>query len=399
MKNSNSHTILSSESSCSINEEQISILRLIRSENIGPATFFDLISKFGNAPDALRALQNNQKLLNSKNIKISNIRDVENEIIATQKFGADFLFFNQEHYPQSLKEIHNPPPVITYYGNYNLLYDNIIGVVGTRNASLNALNFAKKIANDLAFNKVVTISGMAKGIDSIVHSSSLDFATIAVIAGGINKIYPSENIKLADDIIKNGGLIISEQPFNAIPRNINFIQRNRIIAALSVAVIVVEAALKSGSLITAKFALDYGKEVMAVPGSPLEEKARGVNRLIKEGAILIENIDDILDVATALFQKNKIEKQYKDQKIANNPESLEMNDIDCNNDLLSNIDNNRFSEKLSDKIYQLINIEGNDIFSLINYFAVDIRDFNIAISELEINGLAMVKNQKIFKIN
>lgn len=399
MKNSNTNAILSSESSCSINEEQISILRLIRSENIGPATFFDFIAKFGNATDALKALQNNQKLLNNKNIKISNIKDVENEITATRKFGADFLFFNQNQYPKNLKEIHNPPPVITYYGNYNLLYDNIIGVVGTRNASLNALNFTKKIASDLAFNKVVTISGMAKGIDSVVHSSSLNFATIAVIAGGINKIYPSENIKLADDIVKNGGLIISEQPFNATPRNINFIQRNRIIAALSVAVIVIEAALKSGSLITAKFALDYGREVMAVPGSPLEEKARGVNRLIKEGAILIENIDDVLDVATTLFQKNKMEQQYKDRNTINYPKSLDINEIGRNNDLLSNIDNNQFIENLSDKIYQLINIEGNDISSLINYFAVDIRDFNIAISELEINGLAIIKNQKIFKIN
>ena len=286
-------------------EEKFAWLRLARSENIGRSTFFRLIDIFNSAQKALEQVGDfaAQGGL-SRKIKILTNQEAEREFLAIEKFGAEIVLFCEEKYPRLLREIPDPAPILTIKGREEFLNSDSIAVVGPRNASFNGLAFARKIAFELGKNSIITTSGMARGIDSAVHISSLVSGTIAVIAGGIDNIYPKENEKLYFQILEQG-LIISEQPFGAPPKPANFIQRNRIISGLSLGVVVVEAGLKSGSLTTARFAIEQGREVFAVPGSPLDHRCQGSNRLIKEGAKMVENIDDILEDFSSLRSRFK----------------------------------------------------------------------------------------------
>ena len=270
-------------------QEKINWLRLARSENIGSSTFFHLIEIFGSATEAIQSLsaydaENKIK----RKIKVLSQKEAEIELENSQKFGAEVIIFSEEKYPSLLREIPDPPPVLTIKGRSELLTQNSVAIVGPRNTSLNATIFTKQLATDLGNNSLVISSGMARGVDTAAHQASIATGTIAVIAGGVNHIYPRENTKLYEEISRNG-LIVSENPFNASPKIYSFIQRNRIISGLSIATIVVEAGLKSGSLTTARFALEQGREVFATPGSPIDQRCRGTNRLIKEGAKMIEN--------------------------------------------------------------------------------------------------------------
>jgi DNA processing protein len=276
------------------NEDFFSILRLIRSENVGPRTFYELLKFFGNASEALKYVEEfSLKGGRSKPIKLYSESDVEKEIKLHRKIGASFITYKDSSYPKLLKHMGDAPPIISCLGNKDILSRPCVSIVGARNASLNARALCNKIANKMADAGLAVVSGLARGIDTEAHKGSIS-STIAVIAGGIDHIYPSENSDLYKTIQKNGA-IIAELPIGSSPLAQHFPQRNRIIAGMSRATIVIEASLKSGSLITARFALEQDREVCAVPGFPLDYRSAGVNRLIKDGAFVIESIDGLVE--------------------------------------------------------------------------------------------------------
>ncbi|MCX4083638.1 DNA-processing protein DprA [Rickettsia hoogstraalii] len=274
--------------------ETINILRLIRSENIGPKTFFSLIKLFGDAATAIdNAPDFSLRGGKSKPIKIFSKSDAEKELELLEKDNAKIITYKSPEYSKLLLEIYDPPPILSYKGNIELLNHNkCVAIVGARNASANGRSFAHKIANDLVKEGYITISGLARGIDSSVHQAAIS-QTIGVIAGGIDHIYPPENKKLFENLAEEG-LILAELPIGSTPLGKHFPQRNRIISGLALGVVIVEASLKSGSLITAKFALEQNREIFAVPGFPLDPRCQGTNKLIREGAYLVESVDDIV---------------------------------------------------------------------------------------------------------
>jgi DNA processing protein len=273
--------------------EKIARLKIIRTESMGVVKFWDIMGAYGSAEVALGKLP---QLL--KNVPVCSDEIIDEEIANMKSIGARFVFFEDDLYPPLLRNIPDPPPVLSCLGNKQKFFEfyqrNTIAVVGARNASISAIRFCDTLCQDLGANNVVVVSGLARGIDASAHAHSLKTGTIAVIAGGINNIYPQENTKLYENIVKNNG-IFSEMPFNMTPQPQLFPRRNRIIAGISYGTAVIEAAEQSGSLITARMALDYNRDVFAVPGSPLDPRSAGCNRLIKDGAILIQNATDILD--------------------------------------------------------------------------------------------------------
>lgn len=275
-------------------ENIIAAIRLIRSENVGPRTYHGLVHRFGTAAKALAALPDMAQKIGKKQIKICDAATAQAEIAAAEKHGVKILLHSDAHYPEILANTYDAPPVLYYKGRLELLAPQAIGMVGTRNASANGCAIARKLAKELGEAGRVVISGLARGIDSEAHKASIDTGTIAVVAGGLDEVYPPENLKLFEKIAEKG-LILTENPVGVRPLARHFPQRNRIIAGLSQGVLVVEAAKKSGSMITADFALREGREVFAIPGSPLDPRCSGTNYLLKTGAILVENIDDILN--------------------------------------------------------------------------------------------------------
>ncbi len=277
-------------------QDCINWLRLIRSENIGPKTFQDLLRIYGSADKALEAAPR-LSLRGGKNkpIKLFSTQGAEQEIENAGRKGAKIIASCQKEYPPLLKQIKDYPPIITVYGNLDVLTKNSIAIVGARNSSANGCRFAEKIARELGEEGFVVTSGLARGIDTAAHKGSLKTGTIAVVAGGIDKIYPPENKDLFNQIGKTGA-VITEIAFGCVPVAQSFPRRNRIISGISLGTIVVEANLRSGSLITARMALEHDREVFAVPGSPLDPRCQGTNKLIKDGAHLIEKTEDVLDV-------------------------------------------------------------------------------------------------------
>lgn len=276
--------------------ELVDILRLARTRTVGFVTFSKFINKYGTAADSI---SNVSSILSSRGIEIPSASEMEQEIEETQKLGGNLITLYDERYPKLLKEIPDPPIIISYLGDITKINEKSVAIVGSRNASANAVSYSYKISRELVENNFTIVSGLAKGIDAAAHKAALDVApsdmlpTIAVIGGGIDHIYPKENEKLFNKI-KEHGVIISENALNAVPKSENFPRRNRIISGLSLGSVIVEAAIKSGSLITAKFAAEQGREVMSVPGFPLDARSEGTNKLIKNGATLITNVSDII---------------------------------------------------------------------------------------------------------
>lgn len=281
-------------------KEQINRLRLFRSENVGAVTFRVLLSHFGTAENALKALpEKASKGGLKKALRICSEAEAEQEIEAVRKAGAEMLFLGQEEYPELLAQINDAPPVLSVMGNKAALKKPHIAVVGTRNASLNGKNIARHISADLVKSGYSVVSGLALGIDAAAHEGALyaaneNASTTAVLGTGINVPYPEQNRKLYEQV-REKGVLVSEFPFNTKPQPSNFPQRNRIISGLAEGLVVIEAALRSGSLITANKALEQGRDVFAVPSSPLDSRAAGVNHLIKSGAPLVESAQDIID--------------------------------------------------------------------------------------------------------
>ncbi len=275
-------------------QERLNWLRLFRTENVGPITFYRLLERFGSAGKALDALPEFSKRGGrAKPLTAPPVGEIEQELKALHKLDGDIICACEEDYPLALAATEDAPPVLSVIGNKDLLPRQGIGMVGARNASLNGRKFAEKLARELGQSGQVVISGLARGIDTAAHTGSLDTGTIAVVAGGVDIIYPQENTQLHAQI-REGGLIVAESPLGTEPIARHFPKRNRIISGLSSGVVVVEATLKSGSLITARMAGEQGRDVYAVPGFPLDPRAAGPNKLLQDGAILIQNAQDIL---------------------------------------------------------------------------------------------------------
>jgi DNA processing protein len=273
--------------------ERLAWLRLIRSDTVGPATFRDLLTHFGSADAALEAVPDLARN-GGKNIRLATIADAEREFAAAEAAGARFVAICEAEYPAWLRAIDSAPPLLAVRGDGGCLARPAIAVVGSRNASIAGRKFAMQLAAGLGEAGFSVASGLARGIDAAAHTASLASGTIAVFAGGLDRPYPPENIGLATEIIERGGAHVSEMPMSWEPRARDFPRRNRIISGIAVGVVIVEAALRSGSLITARLAGEQGRLVFAVPGSPLDPRAGGTNQLIRDGATLVTSVEDIV---------------------------------------------------------------------------------------------------------
>lgn len=286
-------------------EEQVNWLRLLRSRRVGVATFFRLMAEHHSAAAALDALPEIAQAAGVAKYDVCPIEVAQAEISKARRAGAQMICYGQAAYPASLTDIPDPPPILWAQGDAGLLNRPMVALVGARNASSLGTRMARKLAEGLNEEGFVVVSGLARGIDTAAHMAALDGGTLAVQAGGVDVVYPAENTRLADDIAIKG-LRISEMPVGMIPTARHFPSRNRIISGLSSAVVIVEAAAKSGSLITAKNALDQGRDVLAVPGHPFDARASGCNMLIRDGATLVRSVADVIDaIAPIARMENK----------------------------------------------------------------------------------------------
>lgn len=275
-------------------EADLARLRLIRSPRIGPVTYRQLIARFGTAEAALDALPALAMRGGGAAPVIADAGMARREMAAAARLGARHLFLGDPDYPQLLAELETAPPVMMVRGDLTLAHRPCVAMVGARNASAAACRFARQLARELAEAGVTIVSGLARGIDTAVHQGSIGGGTVGVIASGIDIAFPPENRDLQERVAVEG-LLLAEQPPGAEPLARHFPSRNRIIAGLAQGTVVVEAAPRSGSLITARIAAEAGREVMAVPGSPLDPRAQGCNLLIREGATLVQTVEDILE--------------------------------------------------------------------------------------------------------
>lgn len=290
-------------------EEAFARIRLLRSANVGPVSFRQLLARFGNALAALEALPDMAAKGGAAKGGAAKGGDpnarrghpapeglVHAEVAAVRAAGARYLFHDDPAFPALLAEMHNAPPILTVRGDLALLQRPAVAIVGARNASAAAISMARQFGRELAEQGRLVVSGLARGIDAAAHEGALsEGATAAVIASGIDVAYPPEHAKLQDRIAGEG-LLIAEQAAGTQPQARHFPSRNRIIAGMAAGTVVVEAAPRSGSLITARIAAEAGREVMAVPGNPRDARARGCNYLIREGAVLVQGAEDIAEL-------------------------------------------------------------------------------------------------------
>ena len=275
-------------------QDLVDRLRLLRTPGIGPVTYRQLIARFGTPSAALAAVPDLARRGGGKAPALASRGDAEREIARVEKLGAKFIAAGQGLYPRLLGELEDAPPLLIAKGNLNLLDRMAVAVVGARNASAAACRFARGLAYDLGQHDLVVVSGLARGIDSAAHDGAIETGTVAVIAGGIDIFYPPENEE-RQTLLAERGLLLAEMPPGTEPRARHFPYRNRIIAGMSGGTVVIEAAPRSGSLITARLAAEAGREVMAVPGSPLDPRAQGCNQLIRDGATLVQNAADVIE--------------------------------------------------------------------------------------------------------
>jgi DNA processing protein len=286
-------------------EQRIDWLRLIRSQNIGPRTFRSLINHFGGARAALEALPSLAQRGGARGaVQICPRDDAVRELALARKLGVVLVAWGEPDYPARLQAIDDAPPLLTLRGNAVVLARPMVAIVGSRNASGAGLKFTQMIARELGDAGFVVASGLARGIDAAAHKASLATGTVAVLAGGQDRIYPAEHASLLEAILP-AGVALSEMPLGWEPRAADFPRRNRLISGLSLGVVIVEAAKRSGSLITARLALEQGREVFAVPGSPLDPRAEGTNGLIKQGATPVTETADIVSVLQPIMERHE----------------------------------------------------------------------------------------------
>jgi len=282
-------------------------LRLIRTPTLGPVAFRDIMRR--TEGDAGRALEILPDLTRGKRINVPSMADIEAEMEAHDALGAHILASCEPLYPAALRAVDPPPPLISVWGDPKILSGTCVAVIGSRNASAIGQRFAGQIARDLGEAGITVVSGLARGIDTQAHWGSLNTGTAAVLGGGVDHVYPSQNADLFEEI-KNKGALISESPLGYRATARDFPRRNRIISGLSMGVVVIEAAERSGTLITARYALEQGREVMAAPGSPLDPRVKGCHKLLKQGAALIENAQDVLDVLEHISEMQEPSDYY-----------------------------------------------------------------------------------------
>lgn len=280
------------------NAERLARLRLARSGNVGPRTYAHLMRRFGSAGRALAALPELAARGGKPDYRACPVEVAEAELAAAEKAGATMLLIGDPGYPPLLAAIDPTPPVLWVLGNGALFARSAVAIVGARNASALGMRTARRLARELGALGHVVVSGLARGIDAAAHEASLATGTIAVLAGGLDEPYPPENVELAQRIAE-GGALLTEAPFGTVPTAQHFPRRNRLISGLARGVVLVEAAARSGSLITARFALEQGREAMACPGAPEDPRAAGCNALIREGAALIRHGGDVEEALAA----------------------------------------------------------------------------------------------------
>ncbi|MBY7649294.1 MAG: DNA-protecting protein DprA [Candidatus Liberibacter europaeus] len=353
-------------------EQKISWLRLIRSDNVGPLTFRDMINYFGSAEQAIEMIPElSRKGGNTKKIRVCSREEAEREIEIAESFGANFVFLSESNYPPALRYIDYPPPILAVKGNIQIASTKpSVGIVGTRNPSISGIKFTEKIAQEIGMEGYTIVSGLAIGIDTAAHRASLKTGTIVVMAGGLDRAYPPENLNILEEIWNNEGVAVSEMPFGLEPRAHDFPRRNRIIAGIGLGLIVIEAAKRSGSLITSRLAGEFGRLVFAVPGSPLDPRCEGTNQLIKDGAILITSSCDVLQMLQPQIEKNFFSSPcysnpVTDIKITNYPE--------CNQD-----------ERM--KISQSLNNVPIHVDDIIHHTGIDAPIVYLVLLELDLAG-------------
>jgi len=289
-------------------DESFARLRLLRSRRVGVSTYKRLLTEHGTAQNALAALPEVARAAGVLNYEVCPEGVVAAELRAAKAVGARLVAQGTSVYPALLDDLADAPPFLWALGNLDLLNRPTISIVGARNASSLGTRMGKALALGLGEAGFVVVSGLARGVDAAAHAAALDRGTIAVQAGGVDVMYPAENTKLAEDIARKG-LRVSEQPMGLQPMARHFPSRNRIIAGLSKATIVVEAAAKSGSLITARDALDHGRDVLAVPGHPFDARAAGCNMLIRDGAVLVRNAADVIEALGAMGVPRRVQPE------------------------------------------------------------------------------------------
>lgn len=363
-------------------------LQLILTDTVGPITFWKLIKRFGHPEKALAELPTLATRGGKRELKIPPAKDVEKLYHQTIAWGGLVVPYFDEAYPSSIKAFEDAPPVLFMRGRSELLRRSSIAIVGARNASLNGLKIAGALAEQLANQGYITISGMARGIDTVVHEKTINHGTIAVLAGGIDKVYPPENQKLYDKICQQG-LVLSEMPLGLEPQARHFPRRNRLVSGLSSGVVVIEASLKSGSLITAQWAMNQGREIFAVPGSPLDPRARGCNKLIRDGAVLTETVDDILQnlpAQASLFKGQVMENQASAwQPTSERHQPIEITPV------------YEIDDSLRDKVLACLSPTPTSIDDLVYHLKVDLSVISTILLEFELAGrLGRLPGNQVF---
>lgn len=312
--------------------ERTDWLRLARTESVGAVTFAHLIARYRTAGAALEALPELAKRGGrTAALRVPSIGEAERELAAGEVLGATLILGSEAAFPRLLAVLDAPPPLLWVLGDAAMMARRSVAIVGARVASSAGRRFARDLARDLGEAGYVVVSGMARGIDAAAHEGALETGTIAALAGGVDDVYPAENAILTQ-AVRRKGVLVSEREIGHAARAADFPRRNRIISGLSLGVVVVEAELKSGSLITARLAGEQGREVFAVPGSPIDPRARGSNGLLRQGAILVEGAEDVLDVLDAQPGMAEPGPAYSDEEA---PDSLSQGEAQRLEELLS----------------------------------------------------------------
>ncbi|MEM7210411.1 MAG: DNA-processing protein DprA [Pseudomonadota bacterium] len=365
--------------------ERIARLRLIRSQNVGPRTYTHLMRRYGTASNALEALPDLAGRGGRAGYVACPYAEIEVELDAALSAGAEMLQLGDPDYPKLMSQIDPPPPVVWVKGDTSLLGHAGVALVGSRNASALGIRTARRLARELGQTGYVVVSGLARGIDAAAHEASLATGTIAVMAGGLDCPYPAENVELAKRIADDG-LLLTEIPFGVEPTGKHFPRRNRLIAGLSKGVVLVEAAARSGSLITARFALEQGREAMACPGAPEDPRSAGCNAMIREGAALIRHVGDIEEALasprTLMLMEDGGEFEFDAEMFGDNA----MRD---DYDALSDFDEEGSAhgeEALAEQIMDLLGSHAVEIDDLARQCGASPQELSMAVLELDLAG-------------
>jgi len=364
-------------------QQRVDWLRLIRSPTIGPITFRDLLNQFGGASAAIKALEGRNN--SSRRFQLSSQEKALREIEIADKFGAHIVALGEAAYPRWLQSIDAAPPLIYMKGRLDLAQRPSVGIVGSRNAYGAGLNFSGVLAQDLGEKGIVITSGLARGIDAAAHCTALPTGTIAVLGGGLDHVYPAQNediyLKIASD-----GLLISERPLGVIAKAKDFPRRNRIISGISHGTIVVEAAMRSGSLTTARFASEQGREVFAVPGHPLDPRATGTNKLIQNGANLITNFEDVLESLSPQLSDQDCYNQTENQS-SGFQEQIE-SPLSIGQKSTENLAQFETSdEDLKARVLELLGPTPIERDTLVRLLKCNAKDLQIVLLDLDLEGL------------